>query len=109
MVTAAMGGEFEVPTIDGGKTRVKVPEGTQSGRRFRLQGKGMPVLRARQSGDMYVQVMVETPQKLTKKQRELLAEFDRLSSTETQPESDGILRQGQGLPRRARAAAQIPA
>ena len=85
MVTAAIGGEFEVPTIDGGKTRVKVPEGTQSGRRFRLQGKGMPVLRARQSGDMYVQVVVETPQKLTKKQRELLAEFDRLSSTATQP------------------------
>jgi molecular chaperone DnaJ len=90
MVTAALGGEFEVPTIDGGKTRVKVPEATQSGRRFRLQGKGMPVLRARQSGDMYVQVVVETPQKLTKRQRELLAEFDRLSSTETQPESTGF-------------------
>jgi molecular chaperone DnaJ len=91
MVTAAVGGEFEVPTIDGGKTRVKVPEGTHSGRRFRLQGKGMPVLRTRQSGDMYVQVVVETPQNLTKKQRELLAEFDRLSSTETQPESAGFL------------------
>jgi molecular chaperone DnaJ len=91
LVTAAIGGEFEVPTIDGGKTRVKVPEGTQSGRRFRLSGKGMPVLRARQSGDMYVQVVVETPQNLTKKQRELLAEFDRLSSTATQPESAGFL------------------
>jgi molecular chaperone DnaJ len=91
MVTAAMGGEIEVPTIDGGKTMVKVPEGTQSGRRFRLQAKGMPVLRARQNGDMYVQVLVETPQKLTKKQRELLAEFERLSSHETQPESSGFL------------------
>jgi molecular chaperone DnaJ len=91
MVTAAMGGDFEVPTIDGAKTRVKVPEGTQSGRRFRLQGKGMPVLRARQTGDMYVQVVVETPQNLTKKQRELLVEFDRLSSTATQPESSGFL------------------
>ncbi|MFY9838931.1 MAG: molecular chaperone DnaJ [Xanthobacteraceae bacterium] len=91
MVTAALGGEFEVPTIDGGKTKVKVPEGTQSGRRFRLAGKGMPVLRARQCGDMYVQVVVETPQKLTKKQRDLLAEFDRLSSTETHPESTGFL------------------
>ena len=91
MVTAALGGEFEVPTIDGGKTMVKIPEGTQSGRRLRLHGKGMPVLRARQSGDMYVQVVVETPQKLTKKQRELLAEFERLSSTETQPESAGFL------------------
>jgi molecular chaperone DnaJ len=90
LVTAALGGEFEVPTIDGGKTRVKVPEGMQTGQRFRLQGKGMPVLRTRQSGDMYVQVVVETPQKLTKKQRELLAEFDRLSSTDTQPESSGF-------------------
>ena len=90
MVTAALGGEFEVPTIDGSKTRVKVPEGTHSGRRFRLQGKGMPVLRARQTGDMYVQVVVETPQNLTKKQRELLAEFDRLSSPETHPESAGF-------------------
>jgi molecular chaperone DnaJ len=90
MVTAAIGGEFEVPTIDGSKTRVKVPEGTQSGRRFRLPGKGMPVLRSRQSGDMYVQVVVETPQNLTKKQRELLAEFDRLSSSETHPESAGF-------------------
>lgn len=91
MVAAALGGEFEVPTIDGGKTKVKIPEGTQSGRRFRLQSKGMPVLRARQSGDMYVQVVVETPQKLTRKQRDLLAEFDRLSSSETQPESSGFL------------------
>ena len=80
-----------MPTIDGSKSRVKVPEGTQSGRRFRLQGKGMPVLRARQTGDMYVQVVVETPQKLTKKQRELLTEFDRLSSASTQPESSGFL------------------
>jgi molecular chaperone DnaJ len=91
MVAASLGGEFEVPTIDGGKTKVKVPEGTQSGRRFRLAGKGMPVLRSRQSGDMYVQVVVETPQQLTKKQRELLAEFERLSSSETQPESSGFL------------------
>ena len=69
---------------------MKVPEGTQSGRRFRLQGKGMPVLRSRQVGDMYVQVVVETPQKLTKKQRELLEEFERLSSRETHPESAGF-------------------
>ena len=89
-MTATLGGEFEVPTIDGGKTRVKVPEGMQTGRRFRLQSKGMPVLRSRQFGDMYVQVVVETPQNLTKRQRELLLEFDRLSSTETHPESSGF-------------------
>ena len=90
MVTAALGGEFEVPTIDGGKTQVKIPSGAQSGRRFRLQGKGMPVLRSKQTGDMYVQIMVETPQNLTKRQRELLAEFEKLSSQETQPESAGF-------------------
>ena len=90
MVTAALGGSLEVPTIDGGKQRVKVPEGTHSGRRFRLSAKGMPVLRTRETGDMYVQVLVETPQKLTKRQKELLAEFDKQSSSETQPEAAGF-------------------
>lgn len=90
MVTAALGGEFEVPTIDKGKTKVKVPAGAQSGRRFRIASKGMPVLRSRQTGDMYVQVMVETPQNLTRKQQELLAEFEKLSSGATQPEAAGF-------------------
>jgi molecular chaperone DnaJ len=90
MVSAALGGDIEVPTIDGSKSRVKIPSGAQSGRRFRLAGKGMPVLRSKQVGDMYVQVMVETPQNLTKRQRELLAEFEKLSSRETQPESAGF-------------------
>ena len=90
MVTAALGGEVEVPTIDGAKSQVKIPSGAQSGRRFRLSGKGMPVLRSKQTGDMYVQVVVETPQNLTKRQRELLAEFEKLSSRETQPESAGF-------------------
>jgi molecular chaperone DnaJ len=90
MVTAALGGEFEVPTIDKGKTKVKVPAGTQSGRRFRIASKGMPVLRSRQMGDMYVQVVVETPQNLTKRQQELLAEFEKLSSGATQPEAAGF-------------------
>jgi molecular chaperone DnaJ len=90
MVAAALGGEFEVPTIDKAKTKVKVPPGTQSGRRFRIASKGMPVLRSRQTGDMYVQVMVETPQNLTKKQQELLSEFEKLSSGATQPEAAGF-------------------
>lgn len=90
MVTAALGGEFEVPTIDSAKTKVKVPAGTQSGRRFRIASKGMSVLRSRQMGDMYVQVVVETPQNLTKKQQELLMEFEKLSSGATQPESVGF-------------------
>src|SRR3569623_3005018 len=92
MVTAALGGEFEVPTIDKGKTKVKVPAGTQSSRRFRIASKGMPVLRSRQMGDMYVQVVVETPQNLTKKQKELLAEFEKLSSGETLPEAAGFFK-----------------
>ena len=67
-----------------------MPGGTQSGRRFRLTGKGMPVLRSKQTGDMYVQVVVETPQSLTKRQRELLTEFEKLSSQDTQPEASGF-------------------
>jgi molecular chaperone DnaJ len=90
MVTAALGGDFEVPAIDGSKAKVKVPAGTQTGRRFRLTGKGMPVLRSKQTGDMYVQVSVETPQNLSKRQKELLAEFAKISSSETQPESSGF-------------------
>ncbi|MEP7029895.1 MAG: molecular chaperone DnaJ [Pseudolabrys sp.] len=90
MATAALGGDFEVPAIDGSKARVKVPSGTQTGRRFRLTAKGMPVLRSKQLGDMYVQVAVETPQNLNKRQRELLAEFVKLSSEENQPESAGF-------------------
>ena len=90
MVTAALGGEFEVPTIDKGKAKVKIPSGTQSGRRFRIASRGMPVLRSRQTGDMYVQVVVETPQNLTRKQQELLAEFEKLSSGATQPEAAGF-------------------
>ncbi len=90
MVAAALGGDFEVPTIDGGKSKVKVSPGTQSGRRFRITAKGMPILRARQTGDLYVQVVVETPQNLTKKQKDLLSEFEKLSSGETQPEAAGF-------------------
>jgi len=87
MVTAALGGEFEVLTIEGSKTRVKVREGTQSGLRFRLKGKGMPVLRSRQIGDLYVEVFVETPQNLTRRQREILGEFERLSAQQKPHES----------------------
>ena len=91
MVAAAMGDEFEVPAIDGTNTRVKVPEGTQSGRRFRIHSKGMPVLRSKQCGDMYVQVVVETPQKLTKRQRELLEELQQTISVENKPVSRTLL------------------
>lgn len=90
MTTAALGGQVEVPTVDGEKTRVKIPEGSESGKQFRLKGKGMPVLRSKIKGDMYIQVDVETPKNLTRKQRELLEEFDRLSHKGTSPESSGF-------------------
>jgi molecular chaperone DnaJ len=90
MVQATVGGEITVRTLGGGETRVKIPEGTQSGKQFKVKNKGVPVLRARDVGDLYIQVTVETPQNLTKRQRELLAEFDQLSSTNTHPEASGF-------------------
>jgi molecular chaperone DnaJ len=90
MVQAALGGEFTVHTVDGSEAKVKVPEGTQSGKQFKLKAKGMPVLRSREFGDLYIQANVETPQNLTKRQRELLAEFETESSNKTHPESSGF-------------------
>jgi molecular chaperone DnaJ len=90
MTQAALGGNVEVPTLDGGRTRVKVPEGTETGKQFRLRGKGMPVLRSKVFGDMYIQVEVETPKSLTRRQRELLEEFEKASGKETSPESAGF-------------------
>ena len=90
MTTAALGGSFEVATLDGTQTRVKVAEGTQNGRQYRLKGKGMPVLRQPTVGDLYIQTVVETPQNLTRRQRELLEEFERLSSQENSPQSSGF-------------------
>ena len=90
MTTAALGGQIEVPTVEGSATRVKVPEGSETGKQFRIKGKGMPVLRSKVSGDMYIQVEVETPKNLTRRQRELLEEFERESHKETSPESAGF-------------------
>jgi len=90
MATAALGGEFEVPTLDTTRARVKVPPGTQPGQRVRLKGKGMPVLRSKDLGDLYVQLDVETPQNLSKRQRELLEEFEKASTRENSPTSGGF-------------------
>ncbi|GFE64568.1 molecular chaperone DnaJ [Litoreibacter roseus] len=79
MTTAALGGDVEVPTIDGGRSRVKVPNGSQSGRQMRLRGKGIPALRGGGSGDMFIELAVETPVNLTSRQKELLEEFEKLS------------------------------
>jgi molecular chaperone DnaJ len=90
MTTAALGGQVDVPTLEGTPTRVRIPEGTESGKQFRLKGKGMPVLRTKSTGDMYIQVDVETPKNLSRRQRELLEEFERESHRETSPESHGF-------------------
>ncbi|HEX4261611.1 MAG TPA: molecular chaperone DnaJ [Acetobacteraceae bacterium] len=76
MTQAALGGDIEVPAIDGSAARVKIPPGTQSGEQFRLRGKGFSVLRSAARGDMFIQVAVETPQHLTRRQRELLEQFE---------------------------------
>lgn len=84
--TAALGGEIEAPTIDGGRSRVKIPAGSQSGKQMRLRGKGMPALRGGGAGDLYIELAIETPVNLSSKQKELLREFEGLSK-ENNPES----------------------
>jgi molecular chaperone DnaJ len=91
-ITAALGGAIEVPTLDGGRTKISIPEGTQSGRQFRLRAKGMPVLRGGgMTGDLYVEVAVETPSRLNKKQKEMLRAFEKECTEGTNPESEGFL------------------
>jgi molecular chaperone DnaJ len=88
----ALGGAIEVPTLDGGRAKVVIPEGSQSGRQFRLRGKGMPVLRGGgMAGDLYVEVTAETPVKLSKLQKELLREFEKASEPATHPHSASFL------------------
>ena len=92
MTTAALGGTIEVPVIDGTRAKISIPEGTQSGTQFRLKGKGMTVVRSNARGDMYVQVEVEVPKNLSKRQKELLREFEEESEGKhTSPESHGFL------------------
>jgi molecular chaperone DnaJ len=92
MAQAALGGEIEVPAIDGSRAKVKIPPGTQTGDQFRLRAKGFSVLRSAARGDMYIQVSVETPQNLTRRQRELLEEFDAESKKNESgsPETEGF-------------------
>ncbi|NNF24260.1 MAG: molecular chaperone DnaJ [Rhodobacteraceae bacterium] len=90
VASAALGGDIEVPTIDGGRSRVKVPAGSQSGKQMRLRSKGMPALRGGGTGDMFIELAVETPVNLTSRQKEILREFDKLSENETNPESSSF-------------------
>jgi molecular chaperone DnaJ len=91
MPIAALGGTIEVPVIDGSRAKVAIPSGTQSGHQLRLKGKGMSVLRSPARGDMYVEVIVETPVHLSKRQQELLREFQKTDEgNRTHPESEGF-------------------
>jgi molecular chaperone DnaJ len=91
MTTASLGGTIEVPAIDGSRARVTLPPGTQSNRQFRLKAKGMRILRSNARGDMYIEVTVETPVNLTKRQRELLQTFEEAGKgRRTSPESEGF-------------------
>jgi molecular chaperone DnaJ len=91
LTTAALGGHIEVPTVDGVRARITIPTGTQAGHQFRLKGKGMSVLRSKERGDMFVQASVETPVNLTKKQKELLKEFESEGGSEqNNPQSEGF-------------------
>jgi len=96
LATAALGGEVEVPTIDGGKSRVKVPAGSQTGKQMRLRAKGMPALRGGAAGDMLIELAVETPVNLTARQKEILREFDTLSE-ENNPEGKSFFSKVKGF------------
>lgn len=92
MVTASLGGEIEVPTIDGARQRVTIPEGAQTGRKLRLRSKGMPSLRGNhQTGDLYIEMFVETPRNLSARQKEILREFCDCSGKDCNPESEGFI------------------
>ena len=88
MVQASLGSSIEVPTLDGKMARINIPAGAQSAHQFRLRGKGMPIVRSTQRGDMYIEVTVETPTNLTAKQKELLKEFEKAGKTS--PEAEGF-------------------
>ncbi|MBW7835342.1 MAG: molecular chaperone DnaJ [Sphingomonadales bacterium] len=87
MTKAALGGEVEIPTIDGARAKITLPAGTQSGKQFRLRGKGMNTLNNQGRGDMIVETAVETPVNLTKRQKELLKEFEAEGGEDTSPET----------------------
>jgi len=85
LADSALGATVEVPTIDGGKAKVKIPAGTQNGKQFRLKGKGMPMMRNKNYGDLYIRTITEVPISLTKEQKNLLEQFKKLEDSKTNP------------------------
>ena len=82
---AALGSTVEVPSIDGGKSKIKIPSGTQHGKQFRLKGKGMPILRRNSFGDLYIKIVTQVPTSLTKGKKEILEEFNKIESNKPNP------------------------
>ena len=85
LTDATLGTTVEVPTIDGEKAKVKIPAGTQNGKQFRLRGKGMPIIRDKDYGDLYIRAVTEVPVSLNKEQKNLLEQFKKLEDTKTNP------------------------
>ena len=95
MTTAALGGNIDVPTIEAEKSNVKIPSGTQTGQQLRLKGKGMKVMRSESRGDMFIEIFVETPVNLDKKQTDLMKQLDdalEKAGRKNTPESEGFFR-----------------
>ena len=90
MTTATLGGSVEVPCIDGTRAKVSIPSGTQSGDQFRLKNKGMSIMKSKSRGAMYIHAVIETPVNLTKRQKDLLKEFEEAGSKASSPESEGF-------------------
>ena len=82
---AALGTSVEVPSIDGGKSKIKIPAGTHYGKQFRLRGKGMPILRRNLFGDLYIRIITQVPNSLTRRQKEILEEFSEIESSKPDP------------------------
>lgn len=97
MVHATLGGDFEVPTMDGKMARISIPSGTQTGRQFRLRGKGMPTVNGSHVGDLVIEVAIETPVNLTKRQKEILEEFAEEGGDKINPQSSGFFTKAKEL------------
>ena len=85
LADATLGASVEVPTIDGGKAKVKIPAGTQNGKQFRLREKGMPIMRSKDYGDLYIRILTEVPVSLTREQKNLIEKFKELEDSKSNP------------------------
>ncbi len=93
MTTAALGGAIEIPTIDGNKAKLTIPEGTQTNDQFRLKSKGMSIINSGgRRGDMYVKIFVETPVSLSSAEKSLLEQLDKSVSNKSNPQSEGFFK-----------------